>query len=128
MNIYTGPVAPTYAASVRFEVKSSTSQLSKNLGFFMSAWQNAKDIVSLSFDLNAAVSRSGGPGNFLFVWSSAPVNLVVVFPGPTPSDPVQTMTVPVSSAFFIDSPFLSWEVIGVGPAKTEVVFATADPT
>lgn len=129
MNIYKGPVAPTYAATVRFEVKSSVSQLTKNIGVYMSAWQNTKDIVTLKLDLATDQSRDGGACNFLFLWTAAPLTLELSFPGPS-GLPAQQIAVPVSSAFFIDTPILTWKVTNrsLTPVSAELTFATTEPT
>lgn len=130
MNIYTGPVAPTYAATVRFEVKSSVSQLTKNIGTYMSAWQNTKDIVTLHLELATGAFQEGSGCNFLFLWTDKPLTLEIDFPAPVVGDPVQHIAVPVSSAFFIDSPILTWKVTNTSltSVKTEVTFATTEPT
>lgn len=129
MNIYTGPVAQTYAASVRFEVKSSISQLSTNIGTYMSAWQNTQDIVTLRLDLGPGEEQTGGACNLLFLWTSAPLDLTVTYPR-IGGGPPQTVTVPVSSAFFIDSPITSWKITNarVNPVRAELTFAKAEPT
>lgn len=129
MNIYTGPVAPTYAASVRFEVKSSVSQLSKHLGTYMSAWQDTKDLVTLTLELQPAQEQTGGACNFLFLWTKDPLNLTVTYPR-IGGGPPQTVTVPVSSAFFIDSPIINWKLTNArtAPVAAELTFATTEPT
>lgn len=128
VNIYKGPVAPTYAASVRFEVKSSVSQLTKNIGTYMSAWQDTKDIVTLSMNLVANQSQEGTGCNFLFLWTASPLTLEVTFPSPV-GVPAQQIAVPVSSAFFIDTPILTWKVTNtsLNPVNAELTFATTEP-
>ncbi len=129
MDIYNGPVEVSRAATVRFEVKSSVSQLSKNIGTYMASWQNISEVTTLKLSLAVGGTESGGAANFMFISTVDPIQVTLTYPGLQTGDPDQVVTKIIRSAFFADAAILAWTITNTSLTKdalVEVIYATAD--